>query len=281
MIPNVVHFVFGLSPDFGGKPFSLVHYLAIRSAKVVNNPDKIFFHYQYEPSGEWWEKIRPLLTLNRIEAPSEIFGNELVHIAHKSDVVNLRALLEHGGVYLDIDTICVKPYRHLLRNKAVMGLEYGKPVFYEKKDEVLYSFKKMLLRPVVKLPSPGIKGLGNAVILSEPRSRFITKWLDSYKTFRSKGLFDAYWNEHSVRIPYQLAVESPEQIELLGQGSFCLPYYDRKGLKLLFEKVYSFPEAVVYHLWESISWDRYLGSLTPERIRTVDTTYNLLARKFL
>jgi hypothetical protein len=27
MIPNILHFVFGMAPDFGGKPFSLPHYL--------------------------------------------------------------------------------------------------------------------------------------------------------------------------------------------------------------------------------------------------------------
>lgn len=57
MIPNIIHFVFGLEPDFGGKVFCLVHYLAIKSALLVNKPDKIFLYYCYEPKGNmWWEK---------------------------------------------------------------------------------------------------------------------------------------------------------------------------------------------------------------------------------
>ncbi len=59
MIPNVIHFCFGLSQDHGGKPFSLVHYLAVRSAVEVNRPDAVRFYYCYEPSGEWWERARP------------------------------------------------------------------------------------------------------------------------------------------------------------------------------------------------------------------------------
>ena len=31
-IPNVFHFAFEFQSDFGGKPFGLVHYLAIKSA---------------------------------------------------------------------------------------------------------------------------------------------------------------------------------------------------------------------------------------------------------
>jgi hypothetical protein len=37
----------------------------------------------------------------------------------------------------------------------------------------------------------------------------------------------------------------------------------------------------VHHLWETLSWDRYLQHLTPEGICSIDTTYNLLARKHL
>jgi hypothetical protein len=36
-IPNVFHFAFGFQSDFGGKPFGLVHYLAIKSACEVNS----------------------------------------------------------------------------------------------------------------------------------------------------------------------------------------------------------------------------------------------------
>src|SRR5687767_12052334 len=56
MIPNRIHFIFGLHPDFGGKPFSFVHYLAIASAAAVNSPSEIILHHAHEPAGEWWER---------------------------------------------------------------------------------------------------------------------------------------------------------------------------------------------------------------------------------
>lgn len=91
MIPNIFHFVFGMSPDFGGKPFSLVHYLAVRSAVELNKPEAALFHYQYEPAGEWWEKAKPLLKLNKISSPDSVSDNKLYHVAHKADVLRLRA----------------------------------------------------------------------------------------------------------------------------------------------------------------------------------------------
>ncbi len=57
MIPNLVHFLFGLKADFGGKPFSLVHYLAVKSAYEVQRPTAIYVHYIHLPTGHWWEMV--------------------------------------------------------------------------------------------------------------------------------------------------------------------------------------------------------------------------------
>ena len=48
MIPNKLHFVFGLSETFGGKPWSLCHYLAVKSAIELNNPEKAYLYYKYK-----------------------------------------------------------------------------------------------------------------------------------------------------------------------------------------------------------------------------------------
>lgn len=59
-IPNIIHFVFGLSPDFGGRSFSLIHYLAVKAAYECNKPEIIYLHYAHEPSGEGWDKAPPM-----------------------------------------------------------------------------------------------------------------------------------------------------------------------------------------------------------------------------
>jgi hypothetical protein len=57
--------------------------------------------------------------------------------------------------------------------------------------------------------------------------------------------------------------------------------YDTAGLKSMFEEVKEFPGAYLHHLWESFSWEKYLSKHTVERIKTEDTTYNLIARQYL
>jgi hypothetical protein len=67
-------------------------------------------------------------------------------------------------------------------------------------------------------------------MLSEPGSPFIELWLDSYKTFRSKGK-DEFWVEHSVKVPFELAEQHPGLLTILEPYAFHYPAYDPKGLK--------------------------------------------------
>jgi len=275
MIPNILHFVFGMAPDFGGKPFSLVHYLSVKSAVELNKPSAAFFHYQYEPEGEWWKKAKSLLTLNKIAAPDSFMGRPLFHVAHKADVVRLQGLKETGGIYLDLDTISVKPLTELLHHSFAIGQEL-RPVYVPKNWRQLIKYKLGL----IKVSSKNSTGLCNAVLLSEKNSDFVNLWLNEYKTFRSKGR-DKYWNEHSVLVPERLTVIHPDKITQLSPYAFHFPLYDKAGLKSMFEEIREFREAYLHHLWESFSWDKYLSKLTVEDIMNRDTTYNLIARRFL
>ena len=274
MIPNILHFVFGMAPDFGGKPFSLVHYLSIRSAVELNRPDAVIFHYQYEPEGSWWEKAKPLVTLRPIKAPEEIMGNPLKHVAHQADVVRLRALQETGGIYLDLDTISVKPLSSLLVNEFVIGQEL-KAAFVPR------NWRQRLKKKLGWIKTgEASTGLCNAVLLSAPNSRFVNRWLEEYKNFRSAGR-DKYWNEHSVLVPQRLAALYPEELTQLGPYAFHYPLYNEEGLRMMFEEQHEFPEAFLHHLWESFAWDKYMKALSREDILQTDSTYNLIARKYL
>ncbi len=279
MIPNIFHFVFGMARDFGGKPFSLVHYLSVKSAVVLNKPDAVYLHYQYEPEGEWWQRAKQLMSLNKIVAPDSFMGRPLYHMAHKADVVRLQALEKTGGIYLDMDTISVKPLTALLSHSFVIGQEL-KTAYIPKnyRQKIKYSIRKSL--GLIKESAVTSAGLCNAVLLAEKGSEFVAGWLKEYRTFRSKGR-DNYWNEHSVLVPEQLAILHPESIAILSPYAFHYPLYDTEGLKSMFEVETEFPGAYLHHLWESFSWDKYLSRLTVKEIMDQNTTYNLIARKFL
>jgi len=269
MIPNTIHFIFGLDERFGGKPFSFIHFLAVYSAWKVNRPAEILFHYHYEPDTIWWKEARPYVRLNRVEIPTEVFGNPITHFAHKADVIRLEQLQRHGGVYLDLDVVCLNPFAPLRRHEMVMGRQAG-------------------------------TGLCNAVILADPNSEFLRTWYDSYRTFNQED-----WSRHSVLLPFRLAQEHPDWIHVEGPYSFFYPVFNEPARGFLWARPALLKHRLMWvgkrlldyagrprnfhtplgyiahtlrpaawherrlaqsyciHLWEQLWWEEYLRHVTP------------------
>jgi Glycosyltransferase sugar-binding region containing DXD motif len=252
-IPKILHYTFGMASDFGGKPWGLVHHVCLKSAIERIAPEQVFFYYEFEPSGPWWNLSRELVTLVRIEAPRQIFDRPLPHVAHRSDVVRLQKLIEHGGIYLDADVLVQRSFDDLLAHSAVLGQE-GTDAEW---------------------------GLANAVMLAEPRSPFLCRWLDEYRSFRSTGR-DEFWNEHSVQLPSKLARAYPEEVTVLPFTAFFWPLWTKEHIEWIFASNRPIPLEHTYcnHLWEAGAWD-YLDDLTPRRVRSVDTNFHRWARPFI
>jgi hypothetical protein len=186
-------------------------------------------------------------------------------------------LLEHGGIYLDLDTISKKPLTDLLMHDFVIAKEFMPPVYYTAWDRVKNAVRQVKLSPLTEQQK--VYGLCNAVMLSAPGSRFLEIRLASYASFRSTGK-DEFWVEHSVKVPYELAQQHPGLLTILEPSAFHYPAYDPKGLAWLFEKNHDYKEAYLHHLWETNAWN-YISALTPDAVRQNNTTYNVIARKYL
>lgn len=247
MIPKILHFCFGMTRHFGGKPWSLIHHACVKSAIERIKPTMTFFYFEYEPRGPWWQLTREMLTPVNIKAPRTIFGNHLLHPAHRADVVRLEKLLEFGGIYLDCDVFVHREFDDLLKYSTVLGQEGDQ----------------------------GRIGLCNAVILAEKEAPFLKRWYDEYTSFRSRG-HDAFWNEHSVKIPSRLAREFPKEVTVLPNTAFFWPTYETEYIKKIFESVDPIVTPCVYanHLWEMFAWEPYLENLTPKRVRSLNSNFH-------
>jgi len=253
VIPRILHYTFGMARDFGGKPWSLIHYVCLRSAVEWIKPEKVYFHCQFEPSGPWWDLSKGSVTLSLMEAPREIFGRPLRHVAHQSDVVRLQKLIEHGGIYLDADVLVQRSFDDLLHHSTVLGQEGEK----------------------------GELGMANAVILAEPNAAFLRRWLAEYKSFRSTGR-DAYWGEHSVELPVKLAKAHPDEITVLPPNAFFWPLWTKEHVEWIFNSNKPIPMEGVYanHLWESNAW-HFLEDLTPGKLRATNSNFYRWASPYL
>jgi hypothetical protein len=252
-IPKVLHYTFGMAQDFGGKPWSLVHYACLKSAIERIKPHNVFFYCEFEPTGPWWELSRTLVKLVKLEAPREIFGRPLNHVAHRSDVLRLQKLIEHGGIYLDADVLVQKSFDDLMNSSTAMGQE----------------------------GEGGRFGMANAVIVAEPNAPFVARWLDTYHTFRGADIHH-FWSEHSVILPSKLAKQYPGEITVLPHTAFFWPLWTKQHLQWIFRSTEPIPTAGCYanHLWETFAW-RYLEDLNPKKVRGYESNFHRWIRPFV
>lgn len=253
MIPKVLHYCFGLSEDFGGKPWGLLHHVCLSSAVARLRPESVFFYHEYEPSGPWWDLSRKLVEPVKITAPRSVFDRPLHHPAHRADVVRLERLIEHGGIYLDADVLVHRDFDDLLHHSTVLGQE----------------------------GIGGDVGVANAIIVAEPEAPFLERWYESYRTFRGKG-HGEYWNEHSVLLPRELALAHPGEVTLLPYNAFYWPLWTSPHIEWIFGSAQPVEPPPLYasHLWESKAWP-FVKGLTPGEVRSRDTNFHRWARPYL
>lgn len=269
-IPNRFHFVFGFQRQT--HPFHLVHYLCLQSCLEVNRPDAIYFYYHHAPHGRYWDLLKEKLI--PVKIPRVAFIDHYHYqdwrvaryqYAHASDFVRLEKLVSHGGVYADMDTLFVNPIPQSFHEKSfVLGRE-GE-----------------IWDPVAKQSRPSVC---NAFILSERNARFGNLWLKNLR-----GAFNGTWSNHSTLLPRELASQYPDLVHLEPERTFYKHMWTREGIHTLLEGLDTDNEGVVsFHLWAHLWWlwrrrdfsTFHAGKMTEEFVRNVDTTYNVVARKFL
>lgn len=247
-IPKVLHYCFGLSSNFGRKPWSLVHYACVKSAIQRIRPEATFLYYDYEPTGPWWELTKPLLETVKVEAPRQIFGRGLKHAAHRADVLRLQKLIEYGGIYLDCDVFVHRDFDDLLDHSFVISRESE-------------------------------RGLSNAALLAERDAPFARRWYEEYRSFRG----EQSWTEHSITLPLRLADQFPREVNVLPQTAFCWPLHFKDHLKWIFESGQPPLSHNAYgnHLWETLTWVDYLEHLTPGRVRSTVSHFHEWVKPFI
>lgn len=230
MIPKTINYIFGLDPDFCKKPFSYFHLLNVISAKKINPKYEIKFHILNKPNSPFFKQLEnfcEIIDLKQI--PNSISGKKFAYSEHICDLIRLEMIRDNGGIYLDLDTVCVSSFDNLLKHECVMGMEYA---VLDGSDD------KQLI------------GLCNAVIMSKPNNKFLKKWTDEfYKDYKDE------WNYNCVQMPYHISKYFTTEISIEPQCSFFKYSWDSEGRRKMFFENSDITDCYSLHLWETKNFD--------------------------
>lgn len=240
---KIIHFVTGLGDD----EFGICERIAIRSAKEFHPEWKVWVWCGKEPDSDQWMTLRDTTDIEVKKAKNHRtwHGNKIPQYAHRADLVRHPVLYEHGGLYMDTDTITVGRFPDSwLTHDTVIGREFCK-------DHTV--------------------GLCNAVMYSKKGSTFQKLWLKEWRKFDGTG-----WNELSVQLPWKMHQENPGLCfpvdwKMLGP-IHCEPSP--------FITLGPIKDCIVVHLWRTY-WRKTMEYITEDYILNCNTTYCYHARQHL
>lgn len=242
------------------RKFSYVNYLTVKAASEVQNPDAIFMYYNIDhPDNPHWQAIKELVTMVYLEPPTQLEGVSLYGWPqYQADVIRLQKLYECGGIYLDTDSVMLKPFDDLMD------------------EDVVLSGSVTGLTPKFK---EGVDFFSAGVILAQAKSPFVKIWLERLAEGMSKNV----WGWHVVNLPAEIAKEFPEMLTALPSEKFT-PFdywdewvWDAGSVDLHADKL---KDSYTAHLWDSVWVDR-IAQITPDYLKNTDNCITrILGGKF-
>jgi len=236
-IPKIIHLLY-----FGETEFYNFHHRCIHSMLVYMPEYEIRIYNAREPPAEnkYWQDIKahPRVRIHKMDPPMFFDGFELKHFQYKADVVRLEVLYEHGGVYLDIDMLIVRPFHEIFAS--------GHSFYISEERE--------------GSAGRGSGALINAFLAAKPKNEFIKLWLNEFKS----GLRLGIWAHHIRDSNKQLIDNHPHyvhkyRIRVLDWKLFMPLHWQDTEAFIRSETVgggYEFPpESYGTHLWETILGD--------------------------
>lgn len=247
MIPNIIHFIYPTWDNV--RPLSFMNYMAVKIAAEVHQPDEIKFWVDGDPiENEWWERIKPFVTVCRIDMPKMFEGVPVVAPQYASDVARLQILQREGGIYLDTDMFLLHPLSFWLDKKAFVAS-------YE----------------------PRHTSMCNALMMAPKGAEFINVWLERLP----EALRSDVWANAGVNLPAELAKQSFADTRILDSDYFCpldfsqLWLFDTDPLTVRAGESLT-RDSFSIHGFETY-WRDYVGHVTPEWVLNNDC---LFSRKF-
>jgi hypothetical protein len=240
--PTLIHFIWLTQPF--SRPFSFINALAVLAAARHHPSDKILMWCNEQPrNNPNWHMVKDLFEVRPVEMPSQIGGVPLEHIQYKADVLRLQIMQKLGGIYLDTDSLLLKPLTPFVGQEMVLARE---------------SHDSLAMSPII----------------AKPDAEFIGKWLERIPAALEVGT----WAYHAVNLPVEISKEY--FCDIRPQEEF-FPFDLRHNY--LFddgranEHMERMGDPYALHVYETY-WAGYLQGVDKAYMRTRDTLFARLFR---
>lgn len=206
-IPKFIHFIC-IAP----MRYTMFHYLAVISAYFVHKPDVIYMYYDKEQEDNiLWEYTKTLVKLEQITPPSVFQGIPVHFPQYKADIIRLEKLYQHGGLYLDLDILSLKPFP-----SEYYDYDNAMPANDANEDNI-----------------EELTSMENSIIMAKPKSDFIKLWYDNL----AKNMGEK-WAYHAVNLPAQLLQQNRELLysfKLIDLKKHLMPFHFTEQKPFIFE----------------------------------------------
>ncbi|KAL4224960.1 hypothetical protein ACF0H5_015656 [Mactra antiquata] len=147
-VPNVAHYVW-----YKRGEMTFIAFLSMLSVVRFVRPCVIMVHGEL-PYGKYWDAITyfyPNFVHIKRDIPEDVFGTKIRINCHSSDIMRIEALIEYGGIYLDMDMVLVRPIDSLMDFPFVLSNQSS-------------------------------ANLGSAFVMAERNATFLNLWMNEYRT---------------------------------------------------------------------------------------------------
>jgi hypothetical protein len=244
MIPNIIHFIWLTGPK--SRPFSYINAVAVKAAAKIQKPSKILMHCNAAPVGNAnWDSVSHLFELRHVEPPTEIKGVPLDYVQYQADVLRLRILFNLGGIYLDTDSLLLRPLTPLMERDFTLARE---------------SDTSIAMAPIFAMPG----------------EEFIHLWLERMPQAIQKHI----WSSHAVQLPHEIYREYPHLCDVRPQQEF-FPldlkhnYLFEEEPRAIMDALARVDGAYAIHVYETY-WRDYIKHVTPEYMQTHQSLFTRL-----
>lgn len=183
LIPNIAHIVW-----LGGGPMDFLFYLCVLSLINMAKVDAVYIHGDGPPTGSYWELIKNHEKVHLIyrQQPGTIYGTNVNVLSHVTDIWRVDFMIKYGGIYVDTDTIFIRPLDREIRGYDAIG-SY---------DWTYWNH-----------PFPDTINFG--VALGKRNAKFWHKFQESMKWFK-----DDDWAWNGLRQPYRIQERHPDLVRI-------------------------------------------------------------------